>query len=182
MKRAVFLDRDGTIVRESGYISDSSTLELIPDAAEAINGFHSLGFLVILVTNQSAVGRGYITEEDLTRIHKRLQETLSKSGATLDAIYVCPHLPDDDCDCRKPKPGLIKRAVKDFDIDTSRSYIIGDQKTDIELGKREGICTILVLTGFGKETLNDIYPDYVAGDIINAQRLISRIEGKKMKD
>ncbi|MCK4256147.1 HAD family hydrolase [candidate division WOR-3 bacterium] len=181
MKKAVFVDRDGTIVKEKEYIKDASSLELLPGVAQTINGFHMLGFLVILVTNQSAVGRGYITTEKLLQIHKRLKDLLSQANSFLDAIYVCPHHPDDDCNCRKPKPGLIKKACRDFDIDKTESYIIGDQSSDIELGRREKICSILVLTGFGKKTLNESSPDYVVDDILKAGRLISRIEKNRIK-
>lgn len=180
MNRSVFIDRDGTITKDKGYITDVSSLELIPGAARALNGFHSLGFLVILVTNQSAVGRGYITDDELAKIHERLKQLLSREGSHLDAIYVCPHHPDDGCDCRKPKPGLIRRACGDFDIDTTRSYIIGDQKADVELGRREAITTILVLTGHGKKTAEETSPDYVVNDILEAEMLIEKIETGEM--
>jgi D-glycero-D-manno-heptose 1,7-bisphosphate phosphatase len=176
MNRAVFIDRDGTITKDKGYIKDVSLLELIAGAAQAINGFHSLGFLVILVTNQSVVGRGYITGDKLAEIHGRLRELLSQEDSFLDAIYVCPHHPDDGCNCRKPRPGLVRRACKDFDIEMKKSYIIGDQKADIELGRREGIRSILVLTGHGKKTVEETSPDYVVDNILEAKRLIEKIE------
>lgn len=178
MNKAVFIDRDGTIVKESGYITDIASLELLPNAAQAINEFHSLGFLVILVTNQSAVGRGYITAAKLDKIHKRLRELLWKSRSYLDAIYVCPHHPDEGCECRKPNPGLVRKAMRDHEIDSSKSYLIGDQRADIELGRREGIRNILVLSGHGEETLREISPDYVVEDILEACRLIAKIETK----
>lgn len=177
MSKAVFIDRDGTITKDKGYITDVSSLELIPGVSQAINGFHSLGFLVILVTNQSAVGRGYITEDVLTEIHEKLKELLSREGSFLDAIYVCPHYPDDGCNCRKPKPGLIRKACNDFYIDLTKSYIIGDQEADIELGRRLDIKSILVLTGHGKDTVKKTSPTYVVNNILEAERLIKKIEG-----
>ncbi|MCD5383172.1 HAD family hydrolase [candidate division WOR-3 bacterium] len=166
MNRAIFIDRDGTLTKEKGYVTDPSHIELIPGACEAIDGFRSLGFLTVLLTNQSAIGRGYITEEALRDQHKRLKLLLSKSF--LDGIYACPHHPDDGCECRKPKPGLLRRACLDLNIDKRKSYIIGDLETDIELGKREGAKTILVLTGHGRESLKKISPDYIADDILSA--------------
>jgi len=182
MKRAIFIDRDGTIIKDKGYITDVSFVELIPGSAQAINGFHSLGFIVVLVTNQSAVGRGYITENELVEIHKRTKQLLSQEGSFLDAIYVCPHHPDEECSCRKPKPGLVRKACKDFNIDITKSYIIGDQKADIELGEKEGISSILVLTGYGKDTVKETSPDYVVNNIFEAEKLIERIEGKDIAE
>ncbi len=175
LKKAIFLDRDGTIVVERDYIRDPKQVELIPGAGEAINGFHSLGFLAVLVTNQSAVARGYITEERLIEINKRMESLLSQEGAFLDAIYFCPHHPDDGCYCRKPMPGLLKRAYKDLNIDRGGSFVIGDMDCDIGLGKREGIKTILVLTGHGRETLKKTEPDYVVDNILEAGRLLEKI-------
>jgi len=178
MKRAIFIDRDGTIIKDKGYITNVSFVELIPGAAQAINRFHSLGFIVVLVTNQSAVGRGYITEDELAKIHKTMKQLLFQEGSFLDAIYACPHHPDERCGCRKPEPGLIRKACKDFDINIAKSYIVGDQKADVELGKKEGMSSILVLTGHGKDTVKETSPDYVVNNILEAEKLIERIEGK----
>lgn len=155
-QRAVFLDRDGTVNVHKGYITKPEQIELLPKAAEAIADFNSKGYLVIIVTNQPVIARGECSEEKLTEIHNRLEFLLGQKGAFVDGIYYCPHHPDRGfeneiaelktvCDCRKPSPGLLLRAQKDFNIDMERSFMVGDSLRDVEAGKNAG-CTPVLLT------------------------------------
>lgn len=138
MHKAVFLDRDGTIARDVPYCSRPEDFELLPDAAEAIKLLNEHGFKVVMVTNQSGIGRGYFTKETLARIHDKMHKELANHGAHVDAIYYCPHHPDDNCECRKPKPKLVFQAARELDIDLGQAYVIGDSEMDIELARRAG--------------------------------------------
>jgi len=183
-KRAVFLDRDGTINVEVGYLSDPDDLELIPGAARAIARLNDAGFLVLVVTNQSGVARGYFTEEDVHAVNRRMTEVLESHGARIDGIYYCPHHPEfggetyrKDCECRKPNTAMVKQAMDDFDIDISRSYIVGDHLGDVLLGVNAGARPIHVLTGHGdheREKLKDrgIDTAYLADDLTEAVEYI----------
>jgi histidinol-phosphate phosphatase family protein len=151
---AIFLDRDGTINREVGYLSSPKKLRLFAGAGEAIRLLSQAGFKVIVVTNQSGVARGLLKRRELKNINRFLEAKLAKEWARIDAFYICPHHPDDNCSCRKPRTGLIKKAARDFGLDLSRSYIIGDKLSDIEMGRRARLKeSILVLTGLGKKEL-----------------------------
>lgn len=177
---AVFLDRDGTVNEDVGYLDDVDRVALIDCAAEAIALLRRNGLKAIVVTNQSGVARGYFSEELLPRLHDKLQRLLKEQGAGLDAIYYCPHHPDDHCDCRKPKLGMIRRAEKEFSIDPSRSYVVGDKLSDVEFGRLAGCKAILVRTGHGKDELANGgdepkgEPDYIAEDILDAAKWIVR--------
>ncbi len=156
MNRAVFLDRDGTINEEVGYLRNLADLRLIPGAGAAIKRLNDSGMKVVLVTNQSGIARGYFSESLLQEIHDRLEQMLRDEGARLDAIYYCPHHPSAgnshytrDCDCRKPGTGLIDRAARDLNIDVKHSYVVGDKWSDVELGQRAGAHSVLVRTGYG---------------------------------
>jgi D-glycero-D-manno-heptose 1,7-bisphosphate phosphatase len=167
---AVFLDRDGTINEDTGYVSDPDDLRVLPGAAEAIKRLNEEGIKVIVITNQSGVGRGYFTASDLRAVNERLEELLRLDGALLDGIYYCPHRPDERCGCRKPETGLIVRAASDHGIDLKRSFVVGDKAADVGMAKRAGARGILVLTGMGaeeKERLEE-RADFVAKDILNA--------------
>lgn len=157
-QKAIFLDRDGTINVHKGFITSADKIELIAGAAQAINKIHSLGYLAVIVTNQPVIARGDCSEEELKNIHNRLEVLLGKEGAYVDAIYCCPHHPDKgfageraelkfDCDCRKPKPGMIFNAKKDFNIDLKKSYMVGDSERDIFAAINAG-CTAVYI---GKE-------------------------------
>lgn len=143
----VFLDRDGTLNPDPGYIRSPAQYELFPGVAEALARLKRAGARLIVVTNQSGVARGFFSERDLEAIHEKLVSLLGEAGVVLDGIYVCPHHPEDGCDCRKPNTGLIDRALRDHVIDLSRSYLIGDQERDLELAKRVGARAVLVTTG-----------------------------------
>lgn len=177
MKQAVFLDRDGTINREVGFLSDPDMLELLPGVVEAIKMLNENGWLVVVVSNQSGIGRGYFTREMVKRVHQRVRDMLADQRVCLDAIYYCPHRPDAGCDCRKPEIGLLRQAVADFGIDLSRSYVVGDKPSDMEMGHRAGCGTVLVLTGYGGGTQDRItHVDFVAPDLCSAVHWILREE------
>jgi heptosyltransferase-2 len=143
----IFLDRDGTVNRDTGYVKSPEALDLLPGVVEAIARLNRAGARVVLITNQSAVARGFITVDQLKTIHAVLLARLEAGGARLDAIYYCPHHPDDGCRCRKPQPAMIHRAVTDLGLDLSHAYVVGDQPRDIELARQVGAHGILVLSG-----------------------------------
>lgn len=156
MKRpAVFIDRDGTISEEVGYVNHPSRFRVFPYSAEAIRILNDNGWLAIVITNQAGVARGYFTEEMIASVHDRLKGDLE--NAQLDAIYYCAHHPTVgeppyrfDCDCRKPKPGLIDCAAKDFEIDLEASWMVGDRYSDVELARNAGLHSAFVLSGYGR--------------------------------
>lgn len=164
---AVFLDRDGTICKDVHYMKDESQFELLSRVAEAIRLLNKAGLKVIVVTNQSGIARGYFTEEDLQMIHKRMLNELLKNGAKIDAIYYCPHHPDDNCNCRKPKTGMLERAAEDFDLDIKRCFMIGDKKVDVETGRNAG-CTSILIANSHTEIDANRYADYIANDLLEA--------------
>lgn len=185
MNRAVFIDRDGTISEEVGYINHASRFRLFPYSAAAIKQLHEDGYLAIVITNQAGVARGYFPETMVQAVHKRMIDELEACGAALDAIYYCAHHPSVgeapyrlDCDCRKPKPGLLLRAAGDFEIDLENSWMVGDRYSDIELAANAGVKSALVLSGYGRgewEHQRDnwtIQPDLVAEDLLAAVNLI----------
>jgi D-glycero-D-manno-heptose 1,7-bisphosphate phosphatase len=141
---AVFLDRDGTIIHDRHYLSDPAGVELLPGAAEGLRRLRELGALLVVVSNQSGVSRGYFSGEDLDRVNARMGALLTEAGADVEAIYVCPHGPDDECDCRKPLPGLLVRAARDLSIDLSRSFMIGDRPRDAAAGIAAGVVAIVI--------------------------------------
>jgi D-glycero-D-manno-heptose 1,7-bisphosphate phosphatase len=186
--RAVFLDRDGTLNRDVGYPSDYSQVHLYRFSPEAVRAIRRLGFRPVVVTNQSGVGRGLIPEPALREIHRRLGAELERRGARLDGIYYCPHYLRSsepryrkDCSCRKPKPGLARRAAADLNLDLRGSYMIGDKVEDIRFGLAIGATPILVLTGYGRRSLARLRgerfaPAHVAQNLGAAVRWIARRE------
>lgn len=168
---AVFLDRDGTINEDTGYLDSPAGLKLLPGAAEAIRRINENHLKAIVLTNQSGVARGYYTEDRLKQTHQRLEELLHEQGARLDGIYYCIHHPDEGCQCRKPGLGLVERVCGQIPIDLSRSYVIGDKATDIQLAYNIGAKGILVLTGWGKDQisrLDPVQPAFIASDLFEA--------------
>lgn len=173
--KAVFLDRDGVIIKEPPYyIYRPDQLILIPGSADTIKLLNKNGFLVVIVTNQAGVAHGYYSENDVLAFHQLMKKKLEKKGAKIDAIYYCPHHPESkiekyrvDCNCRKPKPGMLQKAEKELNIDLKRSLMIGDKISDIEAGKSVGCKTIMVLTGHGKEEskFKNIECDFTADDL-----------------
>lgn len=172
MRPAIFLDRDGTIIKDADYLSDAGRLEVFEFAAEALRMFKAKGYLLIVLTNQSGIARGFFDEAAMHAVHDALQTQLS---GLIDAIYFCPHGPADGCECRKPGVGMIKQAAGEFSIDLANSWIIGDKKSDVETGFNAGIATALVLTGYGESELAGLQrtPELVAGDLLEAARQIT---------
>lgn len=155
LKRAVFLDRDGTINEESGYLIRKEECRFIPGSIEAVSQLNQAGFLVVIVTNQSGIARGYYTEDDLKQLHLYMESEIALAGGKVDGWYYCPHHPDYPsgsirCDCRKPLPGMLRIAASELGIDLGSSWMIGDKIADIKAGKAAGCHTILVKTGYGE--------------------------------
>jgi D-glycero-D-manno-heptose 1,7-bisphosphate phosphatase len=180
---AVFLDRDGTINQEAGYIQDLANLRLIQGAAGAIARLNQRGVPVILATNQSGPARGYYPEAWVHALHQKLAELLAQEGAHLDDVFYCPHLPAAeggmvepyarDCDCRKPETGMLDAASSKHHVDLKRSYMIGDKATDVEVGQRAGCRSVLLRSGYGERVLAGDYqwpvkPDHVADTLVDA--------------
>ncbi len=160
--RAVFLDRDGTINVEKEYLYKVEDFEFIPGAPEAIKSLKDAGFLVIVVSNQSGIGRGYFDEQAVEVLHRHIQEELSGHGTSIDAFYFCPHHPEKGggdykivCDCRKGGPGMLLQAADEYNIDLGNSYMVGDKLADIEAGQRAGCTPVLVLTGYGDSVASE---------------------------
>jgi D-glycero-D-manno-heptose 1,7-bisphosphate phosphatase len=186
MQKAIFLDRDGTINEEMGYINHPDRFKIFPFIAESIILFNQSGFVVIIITNQSGIARGYYSETLVEDLHNRLIVEMQNKGARIDAIYYCPHHPTEgreeyrkNCDCRKPKPGLILRAVQEHNISLPASYAIGDRYQDIVMARQLDIKTGLVLTGYGLgEYTYDrqqwkIQPDYLGQDLLDIAKQIT---------
>ena len=170
-RKAVFLDRDGTIASDVHFCCRIQDFELLPTAPQAIRLLNRHGFKVIIVTNQSGISRGYLSEETLQQIHHHMRHELARHGALIDATYYCTHHPDDGCDCRKPRPGLLLKATHDLDIDLGRSFMIGDHDRDIEAGKAVGCRTALINSNNnGKKP--SVLPDCTAEDLLQAVRWI----------
>ncbi|OGC04214.1 hypothetical protein A2276_06380 [candidate division WOR-1 bacterium RIFOXYA12_FULL_43_27] len=182
MGKAVFLDKDGTINHDKGYIDHPSKIDLLPGSSEAIRTFNEAGLKVVVITNQSGVARGYFNEGMLSAIDKSLQKKLLSENAFYDAIYYCPHHPEvgsypykQDCDCRKPNPGMLLKAAEEFNLNLDECFMVGDKLSDIEAGKNAGCKTVLVLTGYGEEVkanLNGTRPDFIAKDLLEAANWI----------
>lgn len=177
----VFMDRDGTVSKEIGYVNHPARYELLPRTAAAIRKLNQAGIKALLTTNQAGVARGYFKEDMIWKVHDKLERLLKEKDAYLDSIYYCPHHPDvgegkyrQDCDCRKPKPGLLIQGKEEFDLDLTKSYMIGDKISDVEVGQEVGAKGVLVLTGYGlgayeyeREQWN-VEPDYIAKDLLDA--------------
>jgi D-glycero-D-manno-heptose 1,7-bisphosphate phosphatase len=186
MKRpAVFIDRDGTISEEVGYVNHPSRFQLYPFATEAVKLLNENNWLAIVVTNQAGVARGYFSEDIVKQIHKDLDSKMTAAAVRLDAIYYCAHHPTVgeppyrlDCDCRKPKAGLIMRATEDFEIDLASSWVVGDRYSDIELARNAGVHSAFVLSGYGRgeweyQRANWKYqPDLVSENLLESVKAI----------
>lgn len=143
-RRAVFLDRDGTIIEDVGYLSDPSDIRFMPASASSLVSLNAAGFKLIVVSNQSGIGRGLITHEQFDRVNSEFQRQLRDMGVRIDATYYCPHAPSDGCTCRKPLPGMILQSASELDVELAGSWVIGDQIRDVEAGQRAGCLTALL--------------------------------------
>ncbi len=185
-RRFIVLDRDGTIIEERVYLSDPKQVELLPGAGQALRELSEMGFGLVVITNQSGIGRGFFDEKQLQCIHERLMQSLDREGVSLDGIYVCPHKPDDDCACRKPKLGLLRKAASELDFIPERTIVIGDKACDVDMGRLAGATTILVRTGYGAEfaAQRTGAVDYVVDDLPAAVRVIRQLveEGSALHD
>ena len=181
----IFFDRDGTINTEVDFLSRPEDLTLIPNAATAIREANELGLSAFLITNQSGIARGLLTEKDLEQVHRKLEKLLAEHGAHLDGIYYCPHHPEygtpeyrKDCSCRKPKAGMLRQAAKEYGIDLPASFVVGDRCVDMMASEEAGCTSVLVLTGYGtteqEECSQHTRIDHVAPDVFAAWKFIRR--------
>lgn len=188
---AVFLDRDGTLIPDIGYLSDPKHLKLYRGTAEALRLLRQAGFYLFVVTNQSGVARGYFPENTVKAVHKRLQQMLKAKGAEIDAFFYCPHYREGKikryvkvCDCRKPKPGMVKQALKKYPVDLKKSFVVGDKIDDLQLARNaKAGWGILVRTGNGRKSekklkAKPLAKSVVVSDVLRAARLIL---GEKQK-
>jgi D-glycero-D-manno-heptose 1,7-bisphosphate phosphatase len=183
VNRAVFLDRDGTLIEEVGYLDRADRVELYPWSIDAVRLLNRAGFLVIVATNQSGIARGFFTEAIVDDVHAHISSRLAEGGARIDAYYYCPHHPDGSveqytrrCDCRKPGPGLVDRAARELGIDPSASFVVGDRWLDVRLARSVGARGVLVRTGYGaseeRQPPGDLVADAVADNLIAASSWI----------
>ena len=181
-RRFVLLDRDGTITEEIGYVLDPSELRLLPSTGAALRRLRELGLGVAAISNQSPIGRGLLSPETLDAIHARLAELLEAEGIALDGIYVCPHVPDAGCHCRKPRPGLALRAAAELGFDPDQAIVVGDHASDMGLARAIGATGILVRTGHGEEELERgarAEADAVVDHLGEAAELIAELVGAR---
>ena len=189
---AVFLDRDGTINEQMGYINHITRFQLLPGVGAAIRSLNQAGLPVAVVTNQSGLARGYFPESLLDEVHDTMRRQLALEGARIDGLYICPHHPEAKeerfrlaCNCRKPKTGLLEQAAAELGLDLARSYMVGDRWSDLRCGAAVGATTVLVLTGYGRGDAcyigptQPVQPDYVAEDLQDAVLWILARESKK---
>jgi D-glycero-D-manno-heptose 1,7-bisphosphate phosphatase len=178
---AVFIDRDGTLTEEVGYVNHPDRLRLLPRSAEAVRRLNAAGVAAVVVTNQAGIARGYFSEEVFQAVNASLVAQLSAAGARLDGIYACLHHPTEGeppyrarCDCRKPLPGLLTRAAAELDLDLAASVMVGDKASDLVPGRTVGARAVLVLTGYGRgeweyrQSTFPVRPDHVADDLLDA--------------
>ncbi|MEK6286281.1 MAG: HAD family hydrolase [Acidobacteriota bacterium] len=188
---AIFLDRDGTLNEDTGYVSTPDQLILYPWAAEAVRAINRSRLKTIVITNQSGIARGLYTEEALNKIHSRMIEELAGDGARIDAVYYCPHHPEVgnaryrlDCECRKPRTGMLDAASREHNIDLARSFVIGDKASDIKLAENVSARAALVMTGYGRETFAHpdrwpCNPEFEAENLLDAVKQILDSEGMR---
>jgi D-glycero-D-manno-heptose 1,7-bisphosphate phosphatase len=178
MNRAIFLDRDGLINKDNEYISTIDNFEFIPRTIDALKKASQSNYKLIIITNQSGIGRGYYTIEDYKKVEKYMLDYFEKNNIKIDKVFFCPHNIDEGCECRKPKTKFFMQSQKEFNIDLTQSFMIGDKTADIKAGHDAGCKTILVKTGkAGKDNTYDIKPNFIAQDLYSAISLI--LEDKK---
>jgi len=183
LRRAVFLDRDGTISEEMGYVNHVDRLQIFPYAAEAIRQLNQAEIPVIVVTNQSGIARNIFPESLVHEVHKKMVSDLAAAGAWIDAIYFCPHKSEDVCECRKPHPGMLERAAREHSLDLAASWVVGDRYADLEMAHAAGARGALVMTGYGRGEYElhrstwPRHPDLVSENLKDAVRHILRNGG-----
>jgi D-glycero-D-manno-heptose 1,7-bisphosphate phosphatase len=178
---AVFLDRDGTVAHEVGYVNHPDRFRIYAFAPRAVRLLNAAGYRVFIVTNQSGVARGYFTQSVLDEVHERLRASLARGGARIEAIYACPHYDGkgEPCACRKPRPGMLHEAAREHGVDLAASWVVGDMITDVEMGKSVGARGILLRTGYGTGQIAyqrarwRVEPDHVCDNLLDAARLIA---------
>lgn len=175
-KRAIILDRDGTIIVDHGYLDDPGLLQFLPGAAEALRQLSERGHLIVVVTNQSGVGRGRLTLERMHAINNRFIRMIEAAGARVDGLYSCPHKPEDDCECRKPKTRLVLEAAAALGFEPANSVVIGDKSSDIALGRGVQAVTLLVSPDGRASDGECVEPDYVIRDLLEAVRIVADLE------
>lgn len=161
--KTIFLDRDGTLIKDAGYPNDPKQVELVPGAADAMQAFINAGYLLVVISNQSGIGREKIKPEEAEQVHQRFVEVFEENGISFSGVYYCPHAPEENCACRKPKPGMIHQAAQELNIDVEHSFMIGDKLSDIQTGHNAGMKGILFRdhpSNKGKE----IHPDFQASE------------------
>lgn len=180
----ILIDRDGTVIVNKHYQKDPAITELEKNACEGVTLLHEAGFGLILITNQSGIGRGKLTREDMDAVNRRMVELLGGGEDLFAGMYFCPHVPDDNCECRKPGTGLLRRAAEELGFSLDEAYMIGDRDIDVLCGKAAGTTTVLVRTGYGteEERKDGVKADYVAGDLVEAAEWIIRREGGGQKN
>jgi D-glycero-D-manno-heptose 1,7-bisphosphate phosphatase len=176
-RRYVVLDRDGTIIVDKDYLSDPAEVALLPGVRQAFARFRELGVGVIVVTNQSGIGRGYFSRQEVDAVHARMRSLLGEDASVMEAIYICPHVPADDCQCRKPRTGLLQRASAGLGFCAADCIVIGDKACDIDLGRNMDAATILVQTGYGAKELatGRVQPDFVATNLGAAAEVVASL-------
>jgi D-glycero-D-manno-heptose 1,7-bisphosphate phosphatase len=180
LRPAVFFDRDGTLAEEVGYLNHVCRFRMFPFAGPAVRRLNEAGLPVVVVTNQSGVGRGYFPESLVQTVNQLMTEQLSSVGARIEAVYYCPHTTADGCDCRKPRTGMLKLAAREHGLDLQRSFVVGDRYGDVELARNAQARSILVRTGYGEGELAwhsakwSVQPDFVAADLRDATDWILR--------
>jgi histidinol-phosphate phosphatase family protein len=176
MKKVVFLDRDGTVSRDSlDHIKSWEEFHFLPNGKEGVSFLTKHDFKIIFITNQSVIARGMVTPKELDFIHNNMVKEIEASGGKVEKIYFCPHHPDDGCNCRKPRPGLLLKAIDENDVDPSKSYMVGDRIMDVQVGRSVGCKTVLLKNDRGLKELEkaDIKPDYIADDLLDAAKWIN---------
>lgn len=172
MRRAAFIDRDGTIARDVPYCRRPEDFEILPLVPQAIRLFNENGFKVVVITNQSGLARGYFTENTLDLIHQKMLSELAAQGACIDAIYFCPHHPDEGCPCRKPKPALLLQAAEHLGIELSLSYMIGDDEKDVGAGRSAGCRTVWLTDADAKQSSAAVVPDHISRHLYEAAQWV----------